>query len=96
MSRVFVKAVGSDLMRYYELHVVKITDIISINELNTDFTLQSYKTCENSSYHWEAIINTNICVIGKEQTIFQHHLGKTIQFNTCITKVFYEILYVIS
>lgn len=51
MSRVFVKAVGSDLMRCYELHVVKITEIISINELNTDFTLQSYKTLEKSSYH---------------------------------------------
>lgn len=50
---VFFKAVGSDLMRCYELHVVKITEIISINELNTDFTLQSYKTRENSSYHEE-------------------------------------------
>lgn len=49
-QRVFVKAVGSDLMRCYELHVVKITEI-SINELNTDFTLQSYKTRKNSSYH---------------------------------------------
>lgn len=46
MSR-WVKAVGSDLMRCYELHVVKITEIISINELNTDFTLQSYKTCDH-------------------------------------------------
>lgn len=43
-QRVFVKAVGSDLMRCFELHVVKITEIISINKLNTDFTLQSYKT----------------------------------------------------
>lgn len=50
-QRNFVKAVGSDFKRCYILHVVKITEIMSINELNTDFTLQSYKTRENSNYH---------------------------------------------